>query len=124
LQSKSQSKPSAAIAAARVYSQKGAPMKTILLLHDEATRPTQLLQDTVRARLPLRETEAVANCNCDRWGHPCPGCVERVVQPKAELPISTIEKEMRQHMEYLIVFSVLAVMTAYVWILARCLQHA
>ena len=27
-------------------------------------------------------------------------------------------------MEYLIVFSVMAMMTAYVWILARCLQHA
>ena len=27
-------------------------------------------------------------------------------------------------MEYLIVFSVIAMMTAYLWILARCLQHA
>ena len=27
-------------------------------------------------------------------------------------------------MEYLVVFSVMATMTAYVWILARCLQHA
>jgi len=26
-------------------------------------------------------------------------------------------------MEYLIVFSVVAMMTAYVWILARCLQY-
>jgi hypothetical protein len=89
LQSKSQSKPSAAIATARVYSQKGALMKTILSLHDETTEPTQLLHDTVRARLPLHETEAVTGCNCDRWGHPCPGCDERKVQPKAELPISS-----------------------------------
>jgi len=27
-------------------------------------------------------------------------------------------------MEYVIVSSVIAMMTAYVWILARCLQHA
>jgi hypothetical protein len=68
-------------------------MKTILLLHDEATRPTQLLQDTVPTKAPFRETKPVANCNCDRWGHPCPGCVERIVQPKAELPISLPTKK-------------------------------
>ena len=49
-------------------------MKTILLLHDE---PTQLLRNALPAKFPIRETEAVAGCNCDRWGHPCPGCVER-----------------------------------------------
>ena len=70
-------------------------MKTILFLHDEATRPTQLLQDTVSTKVPFRETKAVANCNCDRWGHPCPGCVEHIVQPKAELPISISHEEMR-----------------------------
>ena len=64
-------------------------MKTILLLDDEPVRPTQLLQDAVRAKVPFRETEVVAGCNCDRWGHPCPRCVERVVELTAELPIST-----------------------------------
>jgi hypothetical protein len=93
LQSKSQSKPSAAIAMAIVYSQKEAPMKTILLLHDEATRPLQLLQNAMPAKVPLRDTKAVAGCDCDRWGHPCPGCVERIVQPKAELPISLAPKK-------------------------------
>ena len=34
------------------------------------------------------------------------------------------DEEMRKHMEYLIVFSVAAMMTMYVWILARYLQHA
>ena len=68
-------------------------MKTILFLHDEATRPTQLLQDTVPTKAPFRETKAVANCNCDRWGHPCPGCVERVAQPKPEVPISIPTKK-------------------------------
>ena len=52
-------------------------MKTILLLHDEARRPTHLLQNAVPARVPIREIETVASCNCDRWGHPRPGCVER-----------------------------------------------
>jgi hypothetical protein len=64
-------------------------MKTTLLLNDE-TKPTQLaLQDLAPTKFILRETEAVAGCNCDRWGHPCPGCDERKVQPKAELPISS-----------------------------------
>jgi hypothetical protein len=69
-------------------------MKTILLLHDEARRPTRLLQNAVPARVPIREIETVASCNCDRWGHPCPGCVERVVvQPKPDLPISIPTKK-------------------------------
>jgi len=62
-------------------------MKTILLLHDEATRPMRLLENMAPI-VRLCETEVVAGCNCDRWGHPCPGCAERVVEPKAELPIS------------------------------------
>jgi len=69
-------------------------MKTILLLHDEARRPTHLLQNAVPARVPIREIETVAGCNCDRWGHPFPGCVERVVvQPKPDLPISIPTKK-------------------------------
>jgi len=35
-------------------------MKKILLLHDEARRPTQLLQNALPAKFPVRETEAVA----------------------------------------------------------------
>jgi hypothetical protein len=69
-------------------------MKTILLLHDEARRPTHLLQNAVPARVPIREIETIAGCNCDRWGHPCPGCVERVVvQPKPDLPSSKPTKK-------------------------------
>ena len=48
-------------------------MKTILLLRDEARPPTQLLRNALPSKLPVREAEAVAGCNCDRWGHPCPG---------------------------------------------------
>lgn len=25
------------------------------------------------------------SCNCDRWGHPCPGCAEPKIQPRVEL---------------------------------------
>jgi hypothetical protein len=46
-------------------------MKTILLLHDEARQPTQLLRDALPAKISVRETETVAARNCDRWGHPC-----------------------------------------------------
>ncbi len=33
------------------------------------------------------------SCNCGRWGHPCPGCVERIAQPAPELPISMPTKK-------------------------------
>jgi len=52
-------------------------MQTTLLLNDEIIRATLLLQNAGPTEAPVRETEAVAGCNCDRWGHPCPGCVER-----------------------------------------------
>ena len=68
-------------------------MKTILLLHDEATQPKQLLRNALPDKVPVRETEAVAGCNCDRWGHPFLGCVERVAQPILEVPISMRTKK-------------------------------
>ena len=70
-------------------------MKTILLLHDEATQPTQLLRNALPAKVPVRETEPVAGCNCDRWGHPCPSCDEREVQMKAQVPISSPAKRIK-----------------------------
>jgi hypothetical protein len=70
-------------------------MKKILLLHDEAKHPAQLLRNTLPAKFLVGETEAVVGCNCDRWGHPCPSCVERIAQPAPEFPISMPAKEMR-----------------------------
>ncbi len=70
-------------------------MKTILRLHDEAMQPTQLLGNALSAKVPIRETEAVAPYNCDRWDHPFPGYVERIAQPAPELPISMPHEEMR-----------------------------
>ena len=99
-------------------------MKTTLLLDDEATRPTQLLQDAAAGKVPFRDTEAVAGCNCARWGHPCPGRVEPVIQPKTDIPISAPGKQTSYHMDYLIVLSVTAMMTLYVLVIARCLRCA
>ena len=50
-------------------------MEKILLLNDEARRSKHLLQNAVPTRPPIGEIETVAARNCDRWGHPCPGCV-------------------------------------------------
>ena len=68
-------------------------MKNILLLDDEAKGSTQLLQDAVSASAPIGEIETVAACKCDRWGHPCPGCVEHIAQPAPALPISMPTKK-------------------------------
>jgi hypothetical protein len=48
-------------------------MKTALLLTDEAETTRLMLKDVAFDELPVRDTEAHAGCNCDRWGHPCPG---------------------------------------------------
>ena len=34
------------------------------------------------------------SCNCDRWGHPCPNCVEPKIQPQLELPPSLPAKQL------------------------------
>ena len=82
-------------------------MKTNLLLQDEATRPMQLLQNAMPAKVRLRETgTAVAGCNCDRWGHPCPSCVERICSNESGASDFITHQEMTQDMEYLIIFSV------------------
>jgi hypothetical protein len=37
-----------------------------------------------------KDVELGANarsCNCDRWGHPCPSCVERKIQPRGRTSV-------------------------------------
>ena len=34
------------------------------------------------------------SCNCDRWGHPCPNCVEPKIQQQLQLPISLPVKQL------------------------------
>lgn len=52
-------------------------MKTTLLLTDEAQTSRLMLKDVAFDELRVRDTEPHPGCNCDRWGHPCPGCVDR-----------------------------------------------
>jgi hypothetical protein len=52
-------------------------MKATLLLSDEAEKARLMLKDVAFDALRVRDTEAHAGCNCDRWGHPCPRRLER-----------------------------------------------
>jgi hypothetical protein len=63
-------------------------MKPTLFLNDETVQARLLLQNAAPTEVSLRETEAVAGCNCDRWGHPCPGCGHRTVELRVERPFS------------------------------------
>ena len=93
LHSKRQWMPRAPIATGVVCTQKGAEMKTILYLHDEAAHPMCLLEDAMPAKVPLRATEALIGCNCDRWGHPCLAHIDRGVETKAEFSTKSNTKK-------------------------------
>jgi len=62
-------------------------MKNTLLLTDELETTRLMLKDVAFGELLVRDTEAHAGCNCDRWGHPCPGCVDREIVPKGGAPV-------------------------------------
>jgi hypothetical protein len=68
-------------------------METTLLLNDETGPPMPGWQNVAGSKVTVRPSEGTPGCNCDRWGHPCPGCDERKVQPKAEFPISSPAKQ-------------------------------
>ena len=70
-------------------------MKTILLLNDEAQTARLILKEVASGELAFHESEARAGCNCDRWGHPCPGCVERNIPTEAGTTISSAIKRVR-----------------------------
>ena len=70
-------------------------MKNNLLLTDEAETTRLRLKNIACDELPVRNTEVHASCNCDRWGHPCPGCVNRDIIPKAKTPASSPVKQVR-----------------------------
>jgi hypothetical protein len=63
-------------------------VKTILLLEDGNTQAKLMSQSPAQTKGFVRETEAVAGCNCDRWGHPYPGCVNGNAGTKAARPFS------------------------------------
>jgi hypothetical protein len=90
LQSKSQQMPSHRTSERRNFGSSGSDsMKPTLLLSDEAEITRLMLKDVA----PARETEAHMDRNCDRWGHPCPGCVNRAIVPDTETPASSPVKE-------------------------------
>ena len=62
-------------------------METILLLHDESGSPKPRLQNVARSKLTQRPREGTPGCNCDRWGHPSPDCVEHNVQVQPKLSL-------------------------------------
>jgi len=63
-------------------------MKMTLFLNDETVQTRLLLENTASTEVSQCETESVAGCNCDRWGHPCPGHGHPTVELKAERPFS------------------------------------
>jgi hypothetical protein len=68
-------------------------MKTMPLLHDESRSPKPRLQNVAGSRVTQRPSEAMSGCNCDRWGHPSPDCVEHNVQVQPKSSISVPAKK-------------------------------
>jgi hypothetical protein len=94
LQSKSQQTPSHRISERRSFGSSGSDsMKPTLLLSDEAEITRLMLKDNAVDEFPVRDTETHVGCNCDRWGHPCPGCVNRNIVPGAKTPGSSSVKQ-------------------------------
>ena len=50
-------------------------MKATLLLNDEPETARLMLEEVTSGGVAVRESEARAGCNCDRWGHPLCGGV-------------------------------------------------
>jgi hypothetical protein len=51
-------------------------MKPTFLLNDEPETVRLMLEEVTSGSVAARESEARAGCNCDRWGHPCAGCLD------------------------------------------------
>jgi hypothetical protein len=62
-------------------------MKPILLLNDEPEIVRLMLEKVTSGGMAGHESEARAGCNCDRWGHPCAGCLDRKKPNEADAPI-------------------------------------
>jgi hypothetical protein len=64
-------------------------MKNTLLLTEEAEINRLMLKHVAFDEVAVRDGEAHAGCKCDRWGHPCPGCVNPETVSKAKSPVSS-----------------------------------
>jgi hypothetical protein len=56
-------------------------MKPIFLLSDEPEAVRLMLDEVTSGRVAVRESEARAGCNCDRWGHPLCGVSRPAEKP-------------------------------------------
>jgi hypothetical protein len=68
-------------------------MKPILLLNDETEIVRLTLEEVTSGGMARYESEARAGCNCDRWGHPCAGCLDRKKTNEVDAPISSAFKQ-------------------------------
>ena len=68
-------------------------MKTTLFLSDEREAARRMSKEFASGELTVRENEAHAGCNCDRWGHPCPGCADHNIPTKAATTASSTVKQ-------------------------------
>ena len=70
-------------------------MKPTLLLSDEPETVMLMLRNVTSGDVAVPESGARAGCNCDRWGHPCRGCLEHNKRERADAPISSAIKTAR-----------------------------
>ena len=67
-------------------------MKAILLLNDEIGAATLQLINAAPDPTATRHSKGSLGCNCDRWGHRCPGRVDHDIVLKAKTPVSSPAK--------------------------------
>ena len=60
-------------------------MRTILLLHDESESRQPRLQNVASSKVTQRLSDGTPGCNCDRWGHPFPDCIEHDLRGRTSL---------------------------------------
>jgi hypothetical protein len=125
MQNKSQWKPSAASVTAIAYSKKRSTDEN----NSFVARRSQTAHAPVAKRSPCEGPDP-RNRDCRQLqlrslGSSVPRlCRARCCSTETGPSDFNTDEEISKHMEYLIVFSVAAMMTMYVWILARYLQHA
>jgi hypothetical protein len=64
-------------------------MRSTLLLDDGPETVRLMLKEVTLSDLAVGKREARAGCNCDRWGHPCPECINYPIVPEAETSLSS-----------------------------------
>ena len=71
-------------------------MKTILLLYHKNGSPDPRLQNVAGSKVTQRLSDGMPSCNCDRWGHPFPDCIEHNLHGRTSLlrtPTATMESK-------------------------------